>query len=75
MLVRALTLSLADDRRLEDWTRAQVNGDKTAAAAELTQVAATGLRATKAKRAFLAEYGRVREQALGLSPDTLPTTF
>jgi hypothetical protein len=75
MLVRALTLSLADDRRLEDWTRTQVNGDKTAAAAGLTQVAATGLRATKAKRAFLAEYGRAREQALGLSPDTLPTTF
>jgi class 3 adenylate cyclase len=75
LLVEALTLSLADDRRLEDWTRAQVSGGKTAAAAELTQVAATGLRATKAKRAFLAEYGRIREQALGLAPDTLPTTF
>src|SRR2546425_346251 len=75
LLVKALTLSLADDRRLEDWTRAQVNGDKTATAAQLKQVAATGLRATRAKQAFLAEYARVREQALGLAPDTLPTTF
>ena len=74
-LLQAVRLSLRDDEALEDWTRAYLAGDKSAADDALGRAVSIGRQASKAKDAFLREYGSVRLSKTGRSPITLPSGF
>jgi Double zinc ribbon len=74
LLIRSLQASVADDEALLAWTLARRDGTGSAQA-DFREANRLGAQATRLKQQFLRTYGRLRRQATGRSPSSLPAIF
>ena len=74
LLIRSLQASVADDEALLSWTLARRDGTGSAQA-DFREANRLGAQATRFKRQFLRVYGRLRQQATGRSPSSIPAIF